>query len=442
MENPFRSKTPDQLRSQVEHVERGIGAVLRPSHVEADFSKVPAQELKERFPKRYAFYLNLLRREKQGAALGREDAQRMRAWLQALNALDEYIFSHHEDEEEATLTEHQITAFEAIRNFFEHGGSKGYIKLPTGSGKTVIFTELIEAMGLKTLVVVPRKILLNQTVEEMSKFAEDVDVGRIYSEAKERGRQVTVTTYDSLVGGVNNGSIDPKGYDLLVLDEVHRGLSEKRKKAIEKFSQALQVGFSATPDFSTKKNVLEILPTCIFEMPIREAVEKGMLCSFVSGVIQTNVDLSGVKLKSSGEFDEADLEKAVDIESRNRSAVETYKKIAPGEKAIVYCAGIEHARHIAERFQDQGIAALAVWGNMLKGELAKALEDFADRTVRVICNADLLIEGFNDREASLCVNLRPTRSAVIAEQRGGRVLRTGGAGGIVERIGLRLRKRC
>ncbi len=419
----FRPKTEQELGRQLSAAENAIGVPLRPPHSDLNFLRTILKELKERYPKRYQFYHEELRREKRGDVLGEDEARRMKAWLQAMNSLDTYIHDHHQDVEGSTLTEHQITVFEAIHSFFEKGGSKGYIKLPTGSGKTVIFIEMIEAMDLKALVVLPRKILLEQTVERMEEFADDLDVGRVYSAAKEHGRKVTLITYDSFVSGVKAGLIDPKEFDLLVLDEVHRGLSDKRKEALGKFSHALQVGFTATPVFSDKKKVEQILPGCIFEMSIREAVEKRMLCSFISGVIQTNVDLSKVTIKDTGEYDAEELEAAVDIESRNRAAVNAYKEVAPSGKAVVYCAGISHSKHVAERFVKDGIAAAAVWGAMPKNDLKTTLADFASGKIKVLCNSDLLIEGFDDKEVGLCINLRPTRSFVVSEQRGGRVLR-------------------
>jgi len=423
MENLPKQKTSQELTSQLKYAERAIGASLRPPHVDLNVLKANIQQLKELYPKRYAFYLEELRREKRGGILGEEEARRMKSWLEAMNSLDEYVYNHHDDPENVTLREHQIPVFEAIRNFFEQGGSKGYLKLPTGSGKTVIFTELIEAMNVKTLVVVPRKVLLQQTVDKMSEFAEDLDVGVVYGKAKQYGRQVTVITYDSFVASVQSGAIDPKEYDLLVLDEVHRGLSEKRQATIQRFSHALQVGFTATPVFSAKKATEQILPTCISEMSIREAVEKGMLCSFVSGVIQTSVDLSGVKEGSNGEYQEHELAMAVDIESRNRAAVDVYKEVGNGDKSVVYCVGVSHSEHVAERFRKEGIPAVMVSGKTPEGELKEILKKFASGEIKVLCNADLLIEGFDDEDVRVCINLRPTRSQVVSEQRGGRVLR-------------------
>lgn len=426
LERMFK-KTETTLANQLSSVETRLGVQLSPPHSDINILKTTIADLKARYPKRYSFYFEHLKREAQeksglGTMLGVEEARRMKNWLLALNSMDEYIFNH-KTGNERTLREKQLPIFEAIREYFEQGGSKGYVKLPTGTGKTVIFSELIEAANLKTLIVVPREILLEQTRGKLSQFAPELDTGLVYARIKEIGRKVTIITYDSFVAGLKNRLIHPEEFDLLVLDEVHRSLSENRKKAIERFPHALKIGFTATPEFSEKKRVDNILPDCIIKMSIREAVERGMLCSFVSGIIETQIDLSGVKLTAEGEYNEKMLEKAVDIESRNRAAVEVYKQLTPGKKAVAYCVGIGHARHAADKFLEAGIPAAAIWGAMPASERTSILNEYNKGNINVLCNSDLLIEGFDDPTVRLCVNLRPTRSRVIAEQRGGRALR-------------------
>lgn len=427
MEHSFRHKNENTLANQLASAETRAGISLRPPHSDLNFLKTSLVQLKERYPKRYKFYYEMLKCEAQearghDARMGEEEARKMKNWLTALNSIDHYIFEHKLGHDR-TLREKQLPIFEAIRTYFERGGSEGYVKLPTGTGKTVIFTELIEAAGLKTLIVVPREILLTQTQEKIAEFAPTLDTGLVYAGAKQYGHKVTIITYDSFVACLESGFIDPKEYDLLILDEAHRGLSDNRRQAIDKFPHALKVGFTATPEFSEKKKVENILPDCIAEMSIREAVEQGMLCSFVSGIIETNVDLSGIQVNQDGEYDEEMLEKAIDVETRNRGAVEIYKKLASGKKAVTYCVGVEHAKHVANAFQNSDIPAAAIWGEMPTADKKELFKKYKSGEIKVLCNADLLVEGFDDCEVCLCINLRPTRSPVMAEQRGGRALR-------------------
>ena len=234
------------------------------------------------------------------------DIHEMQKWLKGLNALDTYIAAHKTGETEI-LRERQIPIFEDLRDYIEKGGKAGYVKLPTGVGKTVLFTELIEALDFKTLIVVPTTPLVEQTEERLEEFAPDLDVGKVYGYAKEHGRQVTIITYDSFVSQVRDGKINPDDYDCLILDEAHTALSEKRIDTVQQFKNTLQLGFTATPRYSEKKKVENLLPDEIHSMTIREAVEEGLLCSFSALVARTEVDLSKVSLTSTGEYDEQQL---------------------------------------------------------------------------------------------------------------------------------------
>lgn len=428
----YRPKPPEELFQQLETTQNTFGqdaehSLIPESQDKEKILQMSESELKQKFARRYEMYVRLLRdkkrQEKTGeSSLSPEDIAEMKKWLSILNSLDTYIKKHHKGEG-ITLRGKQIDVFDSMRNLLEEGGSEGYVKLPTGVGKTVLFTELVEAMDVKTLVVVPTKILVDQTAEKLEEFAPDLDFGKVYSYAKERDRQVTIITYSSLVSQLENGQIKPEDFDCLILDEVHESLSDKRKEAVGKFDKAIKLGFTATPKFSEKKQVSNLLEKEIHSMAIREAVEAGMLCSVSSIIVKTEADMSSVKVKDNGEYDEKELEKAINIVSRNKAAVDLYKKVYDGQLAVAYCVGIDHAAAVAKEFNESGVSATYISGKTPKKEQEEILERFHNGDIKVLCNADLLIAGFDEPKASVCLNLRPTQSRIDAEQRGGRVLR-------------------
>lgn len=341
----------------------------------------------------------------------------------AVRSLDRYIIRHRERVGDRTLRGRQLTVFEDMRDLLQNGDTEGYVKLPTGVGKTVLFTEFIEATRLKTLIVVPTTILVNQTGQRIQEFAQDLDFGKVYGASKRFGRQVTITTYQSLLRNLQNGKMSPEEYELLVLDEVHQSLTRKRAEAVGKFTNSIKLGFTATPKFSEDKNVQQLLNTEIHSMSIREAVEEDLLCSFSVFIAQSDIDLSSVSIASSGEYNEEELQKAVDVYNRNKGAVDLYKKLFEGQTAVVYCSGIRHAGNMAGLFREAGVSAGFISGKNTEKEKQEILRQFKSGEIKVLCNSDILIQGFDEPRASVCVNLRPTLSLVLAEQRGGRVLR-------------------
>lgn len=421
----FREKTFEALNAQTEKVDE----ILVDQHIVPTSSKeevfgLSVDELKVKFPKRYEIYLELLREKgREVQQLDEPEIEEFSKWLYVLNSLDRYIIEHHKESSEKTLRDKQLTVFEDLRNFLEKSETEGYIKLPTGTGKTVIFSEFVEALGQKTVIVVPKKILLEQTENALDKFTDNLEVGKIYGEAKERGKQVSIITYQSLLSELRNGKLDPEEFDCLILDEAHRSLTPQRMAAVKQFKNAIKIGFTATDKFSEAKQVSNILENEIHTMGIKEAVQEKMLAPFSTIFVKTEVDISEVPTFGSGEYNIADLEKAVNIAARNQAAVDLYQELFDGQKAIAYCSGINHAKKLADLFSDYGIMADVMHGKQSMTDQNRLKESLNTGKINVLCNADILIEGYDEPSASVCLNLRPTLSKVVAEQRAGRVLR-------------------
>lgn len=350
-------------------------------------------------------------------AEGRSRAPNLSAIIPGIVArLDLYINSHKAGLDTRPFRERQLTVFEAMRNFIGGGGTEGYVKLPSGVGKTVLFAKFIDATKLTALIVTDRILSINQTGEKLETFAEGLDVGKIYSEVKNFGRKVTVTTYDSLCINIGNGSLKPEDFPLLILDEFDRAQSPKRTKTIRQFTSSIKLGFSATvPNHTFLKE--------IHKMSIKEAVQEDLISPFSVFIAQSSVDLTNVVVDSTGEYNESELEKAINIARINQSAVKLYKKMFAGQSALVYCAGIKHASRISNLFTENRISAGFISGKMSQKEQQEILSQFKKGEIKVLCSADILTRAYDEPRASVCLNLRPTFSPVLAEQRGGRVLR-------------------
>lgn len=346
---------------------------------------------------------------------------------QAFLSLDKYILEHYGRPTRRTLRERQITVFEDLRNTLKEGTTEGYVVLPTGVGKTVLFTEFSEAINqqeiLQTMIVVPTQVLVDQTEKRFKQFAPELDVGKLYTYAHDITKPITITTYASLVRHIANGTLDPTLTKLLVLDEVHRSLSRKRIQAVAQFTDAIKLGFTATPMYSEERQVANLLNTEIHRMSIKEAVEEDLLSPFSAIIAQTEVDLTDISVKSNGDYDDKELEEAINIESRNQAALDLYLELFQGQTAVAYCISVKHAQNLARIFHENGVPAAYVSGYQDKKEQAEILRRYHEGEIKVLCNADLLIEGFDEPRASVCLNVRPTRSLVVAQQRAGRVLR-------------------
>src|SRR3712207_5349253 len=107
----------------------------------------------------------------------------------------------------------------------------------------------------------------------------------------------------------------------------------------------------------------------------------------------------------------------------NLAAANLYKTRFNGMPGVVYAAGVRHAYNLAEAFQQEGIKAMGVSGETPKRELAEILARYERGDIDVLINAQLLAEGWNSPRATICMQLAPTASKRIYQQRVGRVTR-------------------
>ncbi|MFA7245285.1 MAG: DEAD/DEAH box helicase, partial [Candidatus Magasanikbacteria bacterium] len=437
----FQPKSPEELETQVEDSESFWEQSLIPADHNEDTKEImqmSVEKLKKTYLVRYEMYLKSLRESKKVGKNEQEnlDAKEIKAMkmrLRMLNNLDEYIHNISNGEKETRLREHQVTTFEKLRNYLEIGRTFGYIELPTGTGKTVIFIEFLRILDVPSIIVVPTKDLVKQTKARLKQFAKNLDVGAVYGKAKEYGSKVLVTTYDSLPKLLDHEKFDLDELGLAILDEVHESLSEKRSEVIERLKEkSIVIGFTATSEYSEDKNVANLLGEEIHEMSLPEAIESGALSACSAVVATTEVDISKVKIKSNGECDEEELDKAINVKARNKAVTELATITFVGKQKILFCGSVDHCRELADRINKAGEVAEVVVGETQDKveEKYKKMgfeegwkEAYEKRVIKAVLSVDLLTRGTDLPSAEICMNVFPTASLVKATQRGGRVTR-------------------
>lgn len=437
----FKSKSKEELERQVNLVEEKTENEITPVSLREDIHKLSLQEMKKLYPERYRLYVELLREVKRTA---REDDEEIVAvsndnesteesedsvWegaavkAHALTVLDEML--HGEDSADLNnLFVRQQETLLKVHHCLERGIKRGYVDLPTGVGKTIIFSKLVKAFSShpkgRVLVVGPTKIIQEQNEGKIETYG-DRKPGRYFGGEKETDSNVTLTTYSSFMSHADDLDLD--SYDLIILDESHRALSEARVEMINSLKKPVIIGFSATQEFHEDKKIEDILDYEIDSMSIKEAVEGGLLSSLKVYVVNTETNLDVERVGT--DFDARALTTAIDTPERNKLVADTYcnSPILKGRKAVAYCVTRDHARRIAQQLNAQGAQAAYIGGDIKDYEREELLKQFRQGDLEVLCNADILIEGFDAEEAEVCLNVTPTLSKVNAEQRGGRVLR-------------------
>jgi superfamily II DNA or RNA helicase len=287
------------------------------------------------------------------------------------------------------------------------GHKRPLVTLPTGAGKTVVFAWLANQTQLKNKTVwflVHRRELLDQTVATFDKFGIPRD--RIFI-----GMVATVANHPEKL---------PRP-DLIIMDEAHHSAASTWLKIISKFPDAFLIGLTATPARLDGKPLGQVYDDLILGVTTSDLIDSGYLAEF-RYFAPSVADLSGLKKKGS-DFDQT---QASDILMRRAvfgDVIEHWQKLADGYQTIVYCSSIKHSEATAEAFLAHGINAVHFDGNTPANERRQIVQDFRAGKITVLCNVDLVGEGFDVPDCWCCVLLRPTASLGLYIQQAGRALR-------------------
>lgn len=432
-----------QLRRATQYASNGAEPLAPPSQPMDEIMATDETSLKADYPKRYGIYQQAVGRAMRREPFELQDQLENAHWLHIVNSLDRYI--HRTDNlpaEERTLHEPQMVAFRKLQDFLEQGNMSGYFELPTGFGKTVLFSTILKALNapvehyvsrdMKTalrtraLIVVPSLQLVGQTLKRLGQFAPDLELGSISSLRKPKeGLHATVTTYDSFRSRIESGKLQPSEYDVVILDEAHKLLSDRRIDAFEKFREhCLVLGFTATPGYDEQKHIKHHIGDRIHSVNLKEAVGMKMLCNFQAYTYNTGIDLSQVERTRQGEYTEESLEHNLDYEARALIALELYQDNFAGLQGYLFCEGVTASKITADVFSKGGVACESVTAETPKHEREEIWKRFESGTTKLLANVDLFTQGTDHAEASLVMNLNETESVVKEQQRDGRALRT------------------
>ena len=352
------------------------------------------------------------------------------------------------DDAPSKLRGKQTEVFEALLKpeFSDEDIARGYFKLPTGFGKTVMFAYLTKSFlnetsdsKKKILVLVPRINLLEQTDEKFDKFI-GVDTSYFYGKEKNTSSRVIISTYQSLSNLLKN--INKEDIDLIIADEAHHSLGENTSKIFKDLQKyAPTIAFTATPNYSNDKKLANLFSKEIYSMTTIDAVQNNMLVSVKNILLRSSIefDLSQVKKKNDGNFDYEKIASSISMETLSKEIAKAYLYGEDkdeegnsfrffGKKAMISCPNVKTAIAQAEKLNELAgqVIAKPIFQHMGMssrfGKFDETVEDFKNNKFLVACQVNTLTEGFDDTEVSISINY-PTASPVREEQSAGRALR-------------------
>jgi superfamily II DNA or RNA helicase len=302
---------------------------------------------------------------------------------------------------------------------------KVVVQAPTGSGKTVIASWMIDRLlgaGKRVLVLVPRRELAYQfagTLEDFGRYFGFVMAG----EERLRGMDGYIATFDTLhARAVQRDIMEMPKADIVVVDEAHLALAKTRKDIIEAYPDAYHIGLTATPARSDGKGLGRLYNDLVLGPSIRSLIDAGRLVEprYFTGA---RPELGEVPVRA-GDYVVRDLEQVADTQVLVGGIVENWLKHAENRSTVVFCVTRKHARHVAQQFERVGVSVDYLDGDTPHAERKSIIDRVRSKETTVLVNVAVATYGIDIPELSCAVMARPTKSQVLYFQTIGRVLRT------------------
>lgn len=315
-----------------------------------------------------------------------------------------------------------------LREYEENGKDFNLLfQLPTGGGKTVIFSETakryIETIKEKVLILTHRIELSVQTSQQLTAIGVGNKV--INSEVKEVPDQENYQCFIAMVETLNNRLNDDenflKGIGLVIVDEAHYN---SFRKIFQFYGNANILGVTATPLSSNKA------------LPLNDNYDKLIVGESISSLIENNyladadtytydVNLHGLKIGSNGDFTVSSSDVVYGNYFMQEKLLFAYEEVAVGTKTLVFNSGIDTSLRVEETFKKRGYPIRHLDSTFSDKDRKDVLKWFKNTPDAILSSVGILTTGFDEPTVQTIILNRATRSLTLYHQmigRGSRVL--------------------
>jgi superfamily II DNA or RNA helicase len=321
------------------------------------------------------------------------------------------------------LRPYQTKLIAEIAGKWQSGKRRVIAVAPTGSGKTVLFAKIADRhlndqpKGRVWIIAHRIEMLLQarQKIEAMS----DRRIGKIDIDDRiDPNAEVYICSIQSLTARLPEITIAPT---LIIIDEVHHAIADSYQEVLRKFPTCLVLGVTATPIRADGNGFNDSFDELVCAPGVKELIEQGYLAPFkVFGAKM--IELKDVK-KGRYDYNRQSLVDEIDRTIVYGDLLTAYRQYANNTKTVVFCVDVEHSRATAAAYKAAGISAEHIDGEMDWKNRSSILGRFRSGETMVLCNCELILEGFDLDNIQTVQIVRPTASLSLYLQMVGRVLR-------------------
>ncbi|MFZ9031242.1 MAG: DEAD/DEAH box helicase [Robiginitalea sp.] len=331
---------------------------------------------------------------------------------------------------EKTLYDYQLEDLNNIFSCLEESPSNINLlyQLPTGGGKTVIFSEIakryIAQMGKKVVVLTHRIELSQQTSRMLEGFGVHNKV--ISSEVKELPDEEKYQCFVAMVETLNNRlqekAIELHGIGLVIIDEAHYN---SFRKLFKYFEDSIILGVTATPLSSNiKLPMKDHYKKLIVGESIANLIGKKFLAE--ANMYSYDVSLKSLKLGIHGDYTVRSSDELYSNHQMLGKLVGAYEELAKGTKTLIFNNGISTSKYVYEIFKKAGYPIRHLDNKNTATERREILDWFSNTPDAILTSVSILTTGFDEPSVETIILNRATRSLTLYFQmigRGSRILK-------------------
>ncbi len=305
------------------------------------------------------------------------------------------------------LRPYQTDLVRRVSEAWRRGRKAPCIVLPCGGGKSVIVAEMAKRTtlgGKQVLFLVHRKELCEQIERTFRWWGVDM-------------RFCTIIMVQTACRRLEKLPVP----SLIITDENHHSKASSYTKVYDHFPTAYRVGVTATPVRLDGTGLIGVNDELIVGVTAKWLIDNHNLAPY-DYYAPDIADMTGIRIKR-GEFDQKSAEGVMLERKVFGNVIGYYKRYASGVQAVCYCTTVRHSQTMAEEFSKAGIEAAHIDGSTPKAERERIIADFRRGAIDILCNVDLISEGFDVPDCGCVIMLRPTQSLTLYIQQAMRCMR-------------------
>lgn len=388
----------------------------------------------------------------------------------------------------------QEAAVREVLQRIMRGQKRILLTMATGTGKTFTALQIVwkllksgwlgrkkDGQPVRVLFLADRVVLRDQAYNAFSPFATTANDPRLLLDENAKRpslhREIYFAIYQTLWNEDGRGKrffekFPPDFFDLIIIDEAHRSGFGTWKEILDYFSDAIQLGMTATPKqeenidtygyFCAEEPAIPLDPShpekgsyrpAAYSYSLGRGIDDGFLATYKVHRIRTDLDKNGLHIHEAVEkgaevfvpedavlkdaYDTPAFERAVTLPDRTAAMTShlarLLRRFGPMQKTMVFCVDIDHAQEVARllnnEFTDLGfgddyaVAIVSEEGAAARRRLAQFQD--SDKPLPVVATtAELLSTGVDVPAARNIVFMKTLSSPILFKQiigRGSRV---------------------